>query len=189
MGSVSADGAKRVAIYGGSFNPPHVGHGMVAAWLGWTERVDEVWLVPTASHPFGKALLPFAQRVEMCEALAACVGSHVRVCTIEAELPFPSYTIDTLEALAERHPEHRFVPVIGADLLPDTPRWRRWEELQARFPPLVVGRAGYPPVPDAPVFPAISSTQIRALHAEGASIEALVPRRVRELLEGVRFNP
>ena len=57
-----------VAVYGGSFNPPHIGHAMVAAWLLWTRRVEEVWLVPAFAHAFDKALRPFAARVEMVEA-------------------------------------------------------------------------------------------------------------------------
>lgn len=172
----------RVAVYGGSFNPPHVGHAMVAAWLGWTEQVDAVWLLPTAAHAFGKPLPPFAERVAWCEALASAVGSFVSVCGVEAELPAPSYTIDTLTHLAQRHPEHRFRLVVGADVLPQTPRWKAWDAIAARFDPIVVGRGGYPPIDGAPTFPEVSSTDVRSRLAAGQPIDGLVPAAVARLL-------
>lgn len=178
----------RIAIYGGSFNPPHVGHAMVASWLGWIDRVDEVWLLPTAGHPFAKRLLPFELRAGLCEALAACAGPHVKVCTLEAELPRPSYTVDTLKELSARHPEHVFQLVIGADILPDTPRWKDWDTIAADYQPIVVGRGGYPPIDGMPTFPEVSSTEIRARHDAGQSIQALVPAGVRALLTDVRFE-
>ena len=96
----------RVAIYGGSFNPPHVGHAMVASWIQWTNRADVVWLLPTFRHAFDKALAPWELRVRMAQALADTVGGGCRVEPVEAELPVPSYTVRTLEVLAARHPEH-----------------------------------------------------------------------------------
>jgi nicotinate-nucleotide adenylyltransferase len=178
----------RIAIYGGSFNPPHVGHAMVAAWLGWTERVDRVWLLPTGAHAFGKSLLPFPTRLAFCHALAATVGPFVEVCGIEGERSGPSYTVDTLRELAAQHPEHRFQLVVGADILPDTPRWKEWPTIATLFEPIVVGRGGYPPVDGAPTFPAVSSTEIRARHDRGESVDGLVPARVRVLLDGVSFS-
>ncbi|MCA9572020.1 MAG: nicotinate-nicotinamide nucleotide adenylyltransferase, partial [Myxococcales bacterium] len=110
----------RVAVYGGSFDPPHVGHAMVCGWLLWTDRVDAVWVTPTRAHPFGKDSAPFDARVAWCRALAQSVGPGVEVCTLEQTLPAPSYTVHTLDALAARHPEHSFQWVLGADLLPST---------------------------------------------------------------------
>lgn len=73
----------RVAIYGGSFNPPHIGHGMVAAWLRWTDFTDQVWLMPTFSHAFSKSLADFTERLAWCAALAEDVGPWVQVTDIE----------------------------------------------------------------------------------------------------------
>lgn len=165
----------RIAVYGGSFNPPHVGHAMVAGWLRWADRADQVWLIPAFSHPFDKALAPFASRVAACEALAALVGPWVRVDPIEATLPTPSYTIDTLATLSARHPEHQFRLVVGADVLPTTDAWKRWDEIVARHAPIVVGRGGYPDVPGAPTFPSISSSEVRAALSEGRGVDHLVP--------------
>lgn len=172
----------QVGVYGGSFHPPHVGHAMVAAWLRWTDQVDEVWLVPAAEHAFGKALAPFDHRLRWCRALAGTVGPFVRVLDVEGRREGPSYTLDTLDALAAAHPDARLRLVVGADVLPETPRWKGWGTITARYAPIVVGRVGYPEVPGAPVFPGVSSTAIRAALASGEDVSALVPAAVlREL--------
>jgi nicotinate-nucleotide adenylyltransferase len=173
----------RVAIYGGSFNPPHVGHALVAAWLRWTGQADEVWLVPAYHHAFDKVLAPWDLRLRMTQALADTLGPWARVLPIEGELPVPSFTVHTLEALASRHPEHELALVVGADVLPQLPLWKEGMRLRERFPLIVVGRQGYPAVEGAPSFPDISSTDIRARVARSAPIGHLVPERVRVLLE------
>jgi nicotinate-nucleotide adenylyltransferase len=168
----------RVAVYGGSFNPPHVGHAMVASWLLWTDQVDEVWLVPVGAHAFGKALVPFERRLHWCAALAATLGPAVRVSDVERDLPAPSYTLRTLEALAERHPSAALRLVLGSDNLPQLDRWHRWDAIAARFDPLVVARAGSPEVDGTPTFPGVSSTDVRARLVRGAATSGLVPSAV-----------
>lgn len=179
----------RVAIYGGSFNPPHVAHAMVAAWLRWTDQADAVWLVPVFRHAFegshDKVLAPFDRRCAWCEALCAELGAGFEVCRVEAELPVPSYSVDTLTALAARHPGHRFRLVVGADVLPQTDQWKEWGRIERDFSPIVVGRAGYPAAGlDTVSFPAVSSTDIRARLAQGRSVRDWVPAGVARLLEG-----
>ncbi len=173
----------RIAVYGGSFNPPHVGHAMVASWLRWTDSVDQVWLVPTAAHAFAKKLTPFEQRVRWLGAFVDTLGPWAEVCSIEASLPKPSYTFDTLQALGARHPEHSFRLVIGADNLVQRHLWHRWADIEAAYAPIVVGRAGYPEVPDAPTFPGVSSSEVRDRLAQGLSVAHLVPASVLALLE------
>ena len=175
----------RVAVYGGSFDPPHVGHAMVAAWLGWTRRVDAVWLVPTFQHAFAKQLAPFETRVALCQALARALGPHVQVSRVEETLERPSFTIQTLSALAEAHPEHAFQLVVGSDVLEQVDDWHRWDLIVERFRPLVVGRVGYEEVPGAPSFPPVSSTEVRRALRAGEDVSHLVPGPVLDLLEGV----
>jgi nicotinate-nucleotide adenylyltransferase len=171
-----------VALLGGSFNPPHVAHLMAAYWVLSTQPVGEVWLLPSFRHPFGKALAPFEDRVRMCElALRELRGAAV--CTAEAELaddPLVGKTARTLEHLVERHPALRFSLVVGADVLPETGKWYRWERVRELAGLIVLGREGYPPVPGAPVLPAVSSTAVRELLAKGEDVAGLVPRRVLE---------
>jgi nicotinate-nucleotide adenylyltransferase len=172
----------RVAVYGGSFHPPHVGHAMVAAWLLWTDQVDEVWLVPVLEHAFSKDLAPFEERVRWCEALASSVGTGVRVCQVEAELPAPSYTIRTLEALQARHPSDCFQLVIGADAYESRAKWHRWSDLERDFGVIVVGRAGFAAIEGAVTFPEVSSTEVRRMLAASESVSHLVPAKVLEAL-------
>ena len=172
----------RIGVYGGSFNPPHIGHGMVAGWLRWSGVVDEVWLVPTPAHPFAKDLVDYPQRVRMCEALAEVVGPWVKVSTIESELPRPNYTINTLRTLAERHVDKQFRLVVGADTIPEWPKWREWEAIESGFRPIVVGRQGYPAPEGAVSFPNISSTEVRSRLRIGEDCSHLVPASVSELI-------
>jgi nicotinate-nucleotide adenylyltransferase len=176
---------KRVALLGGSFNPPHVAHLMAAYWTLATQDVREVWLLPSWRHPFGKELAPFDDRVRMCE-LATREIRGVAVCTAERELaddPLVGKTARTLEHLVARHPETGFALVVGADILPDAPKWYRWDRVEALARVIVVGREGFPPVPGAPSLPAVSSTEIRARIARGDDVSGLVPRRVRAYVE------
>lgn len=174
----------RVAVYGGSFDPPHVGHALVAAWLRWTGRADEVWLLPAFDHAFGKEMAPFEARVAWCEALAGAVGPWVKVCPVESELPTPSYTIATLRALRERHPGRRFRLVIGADNLESLPKWKDWAAIAAEFAPIVVGRQGHPEPAEATItFPEVSSTEIRRRLAAGEPVDHLVPAAVLARME------
>jgi nicotinate-nucleotide adenylyltransferase len=176
---------RSVAILGGSFNPPHVAHLMAAYWALATQDVSEVWLLPSFSHPFGKALAPFEDRVRMCE-LAARHVRGVGVCAAERELehdPLVGKTARTLEHLVAKHPDHRFALVVGADILPDTDKWYRWDRVRELARIVVVGREGYPPVPGAPSLPRVSSTEIRERLARGEDVSGLVPRKVREYAE------
>jgi nicotinate-nucleotide adenylyltransferase len=187
-GSDASGGAARpqqVAILGGSFNPPHVAHLMVAYWVLATQGAREAWLLPSYRHPFGKELAPFDDRVRMCE-LAARGVRGVAVCTAERELaddPHVGKTARTLEHLVAKHPDTDFALVVGADILPDTPKWWRWDRVTELARVIVVGREGFPEVAGAPSFPAVSSTDIRARLAKGEDVSGLLPRQVREYVE------
>ena len=176
----------RVALFGGSFNPPHVAHQLVALYVLETQPVDELWFVPTYAHPFGKPLVDFDHRVAMCELAAAPLGPRARVSRAEAELAarpgfVTSHTLDLVDHLAAQG--HALRLVIGADILADTEKWHRWDDVVARAPLIVVGRAGHalPPgsIATEVEMPAVSATHIRDLLAHGESgVTGLVPRDV-----------
>jgi nicotinate-nucleotide adenylyltransferase len=178
----SSPGGRHVALLGGSFNPPHAAHLMAAYWALACQPVSEVWLLPAFVHPFGKALAPFEDRVRMCE-LAARALRGVFVCGAESELegdPLVGKTARILEHLATKHPGVRFSLVVGADVLPDTGKWYRWDRVRELAGLIVVGREGYPAVPGAPTLPAISSSLVRERLAAGEDVSGLVPHRVLE---------
>jgi nicotinate-nucleotide adenylyltransferase len=171
-----------VALFGGSFNPPHVGHQLAALYVLETAPVDALWLLPCFQHAFDKALEPFEHRVQMCEAMAVALGPRVRVETIEGTLPGASRTLNTVKALRVAYPDHRFSLMIGSDLRAERQSWYGAEELMSLVDFLVVGRAGADPSA-AVAMPAISSTDVRHRLAAGLSVEAFVPRAVLKVIE------
>ena len=172
----------RVALFGGSFNPPHVAHQMVALYVLETAPVDEVWFVPAYEHAFGKPLAPYADRLQMCELAAAALRPRVRVSSVEGEIGGRSLTLRTVRRLAELHPEHAFSLVIGSDLQGDIASWYGGDELQRTVPFIVVGRPGNPAPPGSIVMPDVSSSAVRAALAAGKSVEGLVPRAVLDYI-------
>ena len=168
----------RVAIFGGSFNPPHVGHQLVALYVLETAGVDELWFVPCWRHTFGKALEAFEDRLRMSERAAAALGARVRVSDVEARLGGEvSRTLLTIKALQASHPDHEFLLVSGADVEPDLPLWYGADELLRSVRRLVVGRTGFA-AGSAVAMPAVSSSEIRARLRAGEPVDGLVPRSV-----------
>jgi nicotinate-nucleotide adenylyltransferase len=180
----------RVAIFGGSFNPPHLAHQMAALYVLETAAVDELWIVPAFQHAFGKALAPFADRLAMCERAATALGPRVRVVDIERELGAESQTLRTVRRLQQNFPTHTFSLVIGADLVPEVPSWYGGAELQQTVPFLIVGRAGFTAEGEGDgkgggvVLPRISSTEVRAALGAGRPVEGLVPHAVLDYIYG-----
>ena len=171
----------RIALLGGSFNPPHIGHLMNAYYVLATRPVDRVWLMPVHRHPFSKRLAPFDDRVRMCQLAAERFGGAVEVTRIEEEVPGDGRTIDTLEVLLGKHPEHQFSLVIGTDILPERSKWKDFDRIEKLVELIVVNRAGFPAegVP-GPALPEVSSTEVREKLAkgDGAGLAPLVAREV-----------
>lgn len=171
----------RVAIFGGSFNPPHLAHQMAALYVLETAPVDALWIVPAFEHAFGKALAPFADRLAMCERAAAALGPRVEVNAVERELGGPSRTLQTVRRLQRQFPTHAFSLVVGADLLSEVPSWYGGEELQRTVPFIVVGRTGFD-VAGKLALPRLSSTEVREALAAGRAVDGLVPRAVLDYI-------
>ncbi|WNG37602.1 nicotinate (nicotinamide) nucleotide adenylyltransferase [Archangium minus] len=169
----------QVALLGGSFNPPHVGHLMAAHYVRATQGVDEVWLMPTFRHPFGKRSEDFEHRVRMCELMCQDASGWMKTSRVESEVGKDGRTVDTLEFLQARHPEHRYSLIIGSDILKDLPHWKDFDRIQQMARVLVLYRAGYPA--DGTVGPPlaeVSSTEIRERLTRGELPSDLVPARV-----------
>ncbi|MFM2154066.1 MAG: hypothetical protein RL199_2501 [Pseudomonadota bacterium] len=189
----------RIALFGGSFHPPHVGHLLAAVYVRAVAPVDEVWLMPADRHAFGKELAPFDDRVALCEAMATLVPGG-RVSRVEQEVGAGGRTLPVVEALVRRHPEHTFRLVVGTDVVSDLPKWYRADRLIALAPLIVLGRGGHPVdlalVPPGStllsgvVLPEVSSTLVRQRLAAGADVSELVPGVVREAMarRGLRFG-
>jgi nicotinate-nucleotide adenylyltransferase len=167
----SPDG-ERWGILGGSFDPPHLGHLIVAAVAMARGRLDRLVVVPCFDHPFGKHPAPFADRMEMARR-AFRVLTGTRVSDIESRLPRPSLTLRTVEALREAHPEVSvWRLVVGGDTVAERSSWHRFDEVAAKAEPLIVGRSGYPAAGIAFEVPDVNSTRIRAGLAAGEDVSA-----------------
>jgi len=180
----------RIAIYGGSFNPPHRAHAMVIGWLLESDIADQVWLVPVYRHAFeasnDKILAPYADRLRWCEALSLPFSDRVQVSDVERTLPVPSYTIDTLDHLSRLHPMHQFRLVVGADILGQVGGWKQWDRIAETYSPVVVGRMGYPSPDGVPCFPEISSTVVRQCLSEDGDASAFLTPEVLKLMQEER---
>jgi len=178
----------QIGLYGGAFNPPHLAHVFTVTYLLGRADIDQVWLLPTADHVFGKALTPFAERVALLERLVASLSweDRVHISGFEAEREGLSRTFDTLTLLSARHPAHSFVWVMGSDNLTESHRWHRFDDLVARWPVIVLGRHGHEAALAAradeawcrpgPTLPSISSTRLRAAlrgHGDPADLDWL----------------
>lgn len=180
----------KVGLFGGSFNPPHVCHTLATLWALQTGGLDQVWWMPTYQHAFGKNLVSFEDRVRMCQ-MATSDLRRVEICEIERELGGESRTIDTVQALTARNPNHRYTLIIGTDILAERHKWKNWDGLMELVDLLVIGRTGHlehDDLPDATQFalPQVSSTAIRAALAAGGDSQLLSDWMVQGVLEFVR---
>lgn len=191
---------RRIGIFGGTFDPVHLGHLIQAEQCRVQGELDEVWFVPAARPPHkpDADLTPFDRRAEMLE-LATAGEPRFRVEPIEADRPGPSYTADTLAGLTERHPDAEFWLVIGADSLRDFATWREPARITELAGLLVAPRPGVGPVSaealaaelgvaavrlraiDSPLI-GLASHDIRA-RAAGGSVRYMVPAAVAVYIE------
>ena len=160
---------KKVGIFGGSYNPIHIGHLALANYLCEFGDLDEVWFMVSPQNPFkvDDCLLDDALRLRLTR-MAVAHEPKVEVCDREFTLPRPSYMYNTLTALSQEHPDREFVLVIGADNWERFHRWYRSDDILSAYRLIVYPRPGYtccnvPPnvtVVDTPLLD-ISSTEIR----------------------------
>ncbi len=198
----------RIGIFGGSFDPVHYGHLLLAECCREQARLDAVWFVPAAVSPLktGHQSAPAEDRAEMLR-LAIAGHEAFSVSTIEIDRGGLSYTADTLRQLVAEDSDRALFFPLGADSLLDLPRWRQPQVICTLATPLVVRRAGAPE-PDfdalAPIVPIerieqiraaqiemptieLSSTEIRRRVAQRQSIRYQAPRAVEKYIETHRL--
>lgn len=179
---------KRIGIFGGSFNPVHIGHIRLARYLRTCDLVDEVWLTLSPQNPLKDAetLISDEHRLAMLR-LATTGISEIVVCDIELSMPRPSYTINTLELLSSRCPDCQFKLIIGSDNWLRFEQWREARRIIAEYGVIVYPRPGY--VIEKPILTRnvelvaapmtdISSTQLRRAIAFGEFVDDYMPQSV-----------
>lgn len=184
-----------IGLFGGSFNPPHVAHLIVAEVARDQFGFDEVWWIPNATPPHkpDDELAEVNHRLEMTQR-AVADNPAFRVCDIEVERSGVSYTVETVRVLQDRRPDTDFALLIGSDSLDHFAEWHKPDEIAERVPLVVYKRPGViDAVPEsrfanqvrfvsAPVME-VSGTEIRSRCSAGRSIRYLVPESVRAYIE------
>ncbi|KMJ60202.1 nicotinate-nucleotide adenylyltransferase [Bacillus sp. LL01] len=184
----------KVGIIGGTFDPPHLGHLLIANDVRQKLDLDEIWFMPNhiPPHKQSDAITPTEIRVGMLKA-AVESNESFRVETIELQREGPSYTYDTMLLLRERNPDTSFYFIIGADMVEYLPKWHNIKELLEIVTFVGVKRPGYSFSTEYQVLEvetpqmAISSTMIRKRIQEGWTSQYLVPERVKEIIEEKRL--
>ncbi|MBN2361290.1 MAG: nicotinate-nicotinamide nucleotide adenylyltransferase [Deltaproteobacteria bacterium] len=176
--------AERIAIFGGAFDPPHLGHQAACLYLLTTSEVDSVWWVPSLVHAFGKQMAPFEDRVAMCRlAVRHFDPARVLVSTVERDLPPPQCTVDTVDHLARQRPDRQLRVAIGSDNLDELARWKEIDRLRVLAPLLVVPRTGEIRAAAArPLLPQVASSEIRNRIAEGGDPRPFVDDAVAHFI-------
>lgn len=182
----------KIGLFFGSFNPVHTGHLIIANIMVENTGIDQVWFIVSPQNPFKKnnSLLHEFDRYDMVR-LAIDDHPKLRVSDVEFQMPRPSYTIDTLTYLQDKHPEHQFYLIIGSDNLSNFNKWKNYEQILSNFQLLVYQRPGDPAqallshpsihITEAPLLD-ISATFIRNMVREGKSVRYLVPDKVEDYI-------
>lgn len=186
------------ALFGGTFNPPHIGHYEMLRSLENNPDIEEIWLMPDRipPHKVCDFLASDSDRINMCRLISEDFGK-ARLCLVEFEREGKSYSIDTVRLLKEKYPDKNFAFVCGGDMLISFDRWYKYEELIKEIPFVVFRREGCDgeefdrraeyfrnmgmklTVPDDKI-PAVSSTDIRS--NVGIASEYL-PKKVYEYIK------
>jgi nicotinate-nucleotide adenylyltransferase len=198
----------RIGVFGGTFDPVHFGHLIMAEQCREQTALDQVWFVPSARppHKLDRQLTPFSQRVEML-ALALAGQPAFRVEEIEKDRPGPSYTADTLDDLGRLHPDHQWFLLVGSDTLADLPTWHDPARVVARATLVVIARPNHLVLPadelsrnlgfpdgsnlrlqlvQSPLID-ISSSDLRSRAASGRSLRYFLPRAAECYIQAKRL--
>ena len=186
------DTGAKIGLFFGSFNPIHIGHLIIANLMAESTDLRKVWFVVSPQNPFkpSKGLLHEFDRFDMVRA-AIHDNYKLEACDVEFNMPKPSYTIHTLVYLQEKHPDKKFVLIMGEDNLTSFTRWKNHEQILENYGLYVYPRPGvqlsdlgkHPNVRfvEAPLLD-ISATFIRNAIRNKQSIRYLVPDPVEELI-------
>lgn len=185
----------KIGIFGGSFNPIHSGHAIIAHHIITSGAVDRLWLMVSPVNPLKadhERQVADTDRLRMAEMVTRPL-ENVETSAFEFTMPTPSYTIDTLNALQAKFPDDELYLVIGADNWTVFDRWRNSEEILAKYHVLIYPRLGHDVVipealrdrvtlVNAPIIE-LSSTAVRERIAQGLSVRYYVPDEVLGYIE------
>ena len=190
----------KVGLYFGSFNPIHVGHLIIAQYMIQREEIDAVWFVVSPHNPLKKknTLLEDYHRLAIVK-IAIEDEPKFRAIDIEFTMPQPSYTIDTLTYLKDKHPEYNFSLLMGEDNLRGFHKWKNFEKILEKHKIYVYPRFEEAPIEhqfkdhssvifchDVPLMK-ISASYIRELIGNGKSARFLLTEKVNQYVDEMNF--
>lgn len=187
----------KTGLFFGSFNPIHSGHLILASYMLGFSDLDELWFVVSPQNPLKEqaSLLSDHQRLHMVN-LAIDDDSRFRASDIEFKMPRPSYTINTLTYLAEKHPNREFIIISGTDIFPTFHKWKNWEQLLEYYKFYVYPRPGSLDhallnhesihLVNAPMIE-ISSSFVRDALRSGKNMKYFLPEKVCKYIEEMNF--
>ncbi|TFJ94052.1 nicotinate-nucleotide adenylyltransferase [Lentibacillus salicampi] len=180
---------RHIGILGGTFDPPHIGHLIIAEGVRGALDLDEVWFMPSYEPPHKhKAFVDSSDRVEMVER-AIAGNSYFSIHTIEVNRLGKSYTFDTMKLLHDENPDAHFYFIIGADMVEYLPHWKDIDELVKLVTFVGVNRKGYELQTDYPVMEVevplieLSSTEIRQRTSDHQPVKYMVPSGVETYIK------
>lgn len=188
----------QITLFGGSFNPPHLGHLIVTQQaFELIPQIDELWVLPAYRHTFQKELAPSEQRIQMCNLLnnelPEELRTKVRLETIEIDHKMSGETYETLQQLKTKYPNHSFSFLMGSDQLQSFTKWGNWEKLIEEMHFYVYPRSGFRNEKLFPnmsflesatqVITNLSSTLVRKRLQDGQPTDNLLPKKIQEYIE------
>lgn len=195
---------QRIGLLGGSFDPIHNAHLQLAACARTELALDAVWLIP-AGQPWQRDPLAASAQQRWAMVNLAIAGlPGLRACDIELQRQGPSYTIDTVRALRQSHPDAAFTFIVGADQLRNLPTWNGWQEIVAEVDLAAARRPGYDDQAPPELLAALharqhrlhrlsmaeidlSATAVRERIAHGQNLDGLVPAAVAHYIDQHRL--
>ena len=185
----------KIGIFGGTFDPPHIGHLILAEFVRDEIGLDEVWLVPALDppHKLDRHKTPADIRYEMVK-LACGNDAFIRPSDIDlVHSRRPSYTIDLLDEISLNFPDNEFVQIIGEDSIAEFTLWKRWNEILKKYRIIGLRRRGIDltcvnnevissvEILNNPLIE-LSSTEIRKRIINGKSVRYMVSERVWDFI-------
>jgi len=188
---------KKIGLFFGSFNPIHIGHLAIAEFMVEQTDLNQLWFVVSPQNPLKekKSLLADHHRWAMVN-IAIEDDMRFRATNIEFKMPHPSYTIDTLTRLSEKHPDYRFILISGTDIFNSLHKWKNYQEILKQYSFYVYARPNYQMEnfadhPKIKIFDAppmgISSSYIRKSIKEKNEVRYLLPPKLNEYIKEMHF--
>ncbi len=186
----------KIGLFFGSFNPLHMGHKIIASYMAEFSNLDKVMFVVSPQNPLKnkQSLLDQHHRL-MIIRMEIEDNSKLQVSDIEFSMPQPSYTIDTLIRLKEKHPEHQYALIMGSDNLQNFHKWKNYQQILEDYSIYVFPRPGFEIdrvhkniriVKDIP-YMKISASFIRRSIKEGKDVSYLMPEKAWQYTDEMNF--